>query len=650
MAEKIGAYICSCGTNISENVDVEKVAAEVGKEPGVAVAKTHKLLCSEEGVKFIETEIRENGLERVVVAACSPRQHEKTFQKACGFAGINPYLFQMANIRELCSWITDDPEEATRKSIALTRAAVRRVKFHEPLKALDMECSPDVMVIGAGVAGMSAAMLLAQKGRKVILVEKSPCIGGMTTRYEEVFPNMECATCMLEPRMDEVLHSDRIELMTLSEVDEVLGFFGSFDVKIKKKARYVDVAGCFGCNECIGVCPVNVDNEYNENIDKRAAMYVPYAGALPYVPAIDKKNCLRFKGEECTACADSCGFGAVVFDQEDEIVSRQVGSIIVATGFGLFDCSQLPEFGYKKFDNVITSMELERIISSTGPTDGEVLKKDGNAPQEVSIIHCVGSRDKETCNYCSGVCCMNAMKLAHSLKAKVPDIKVNLLYSDMCLPGDRGQELMDKMLKDGVAFKRVMSPKSIKVSGSNGSLSISYMNAGGVDDSVTSDMVVLSPAIVPGSDTGVLAELLDIDMDSKGFFSKIHAQNEPVSTCLSGVFVAGCAQGPLNVAESAMQGKAAAGEVLSKLIPGEKLELETITAFIDEGACSGCKMCISLCPFKAISFDGDKKVSVVNQVLCRGCGTCVGACPGGAATGNHFSQKQILAEIAGVLK
>jgi heterodisulfide reductase subunit A len=650
MGNRIGVYVCSCGTNISETVDVGRLVGEAGSMEDVVAAKTHSLLCSEEGKQFLEEEIRANELDRVVVAACSPRQHEPTFQKVCAAAGLNPFLMQMTNIRELCSWVTEDPAGATGKASHLLRAAVSRVKFHSPLSAPDVECSPDALVIGAGVAGMEAALLLAQKGRKVTLVEKSPCIGGMLTRYEDVFPGMECATCMLEPKMDEILHRDNIELLTCSEVEEVFGFFGNFKIKIRRRARFIDVNGCFGCNACLDVCPVKVDNEYNEGLDKRGAIYVPYTGALPNVPAIDRENCLRFRGEECSACADACGFGAVVYDQEDEIIERNVGAVVIATGFGMFDCSSVPNLGYGKYDNIVTSLELERIISSTGPTGGNVVLKDGSAPRSVAIVQCVGSRDKAANNYCSGICCMNAMKLSHLLKKKLGNVDARILFSDMCIPGEQGQELFDSSLDEGARFIRVADTKDISVEKKGGSLIVNYRDAAGAAKSDAADMVVLSPAIVPGPDTLKLSALFSVNTDKKGFFAGIHDQMGPVATCLKGVYIAGCAQGPVDIRNSVLQGKAAAGEALSALIPGEKLEVEAITAFINEEVCSGCRICNTMCPFKAISFDEEKGVSVVNEVLCRGCGTCAAACPGAAAVSRHFDKQQIFAEIAGVLR
>jgi len=648
MSARTGVYVCRCGPNISETVDVDRLVQEAGSMPGVAAAASHNLLCSEEGKEFMEKEIAEKGLDRVVVAACSPRDHEPTFRRVCAKAGLNPFCMQMANIRELCSWVTADGTAATDKALHLLRGAVERVHWHTPIEMPDIDCCPDVLVIGAGVAGIEAALLLAQKGRNVTVVEKSPCIGGMATRYEDVAPGMECATCMLEPAMDELLHSDNIELLTMSEVTSSLGFFGNFDVTIRRRARYVIPEACFGCAACYEACPVKVPNEFNEGMDDRGAIFVPYAGALPNVPSIDPASCLRFRGGECDKCAAACGFGAVNFDDEDEIIQKKFGAVVIATGFSLFDCSTLPSLGYGKLDNVINTLELERLVSTTGPTGGESVMKDGSFPAKAVIVQCAGSRNPEAADYCSGTCCLTSLKLARVLKEKRGDADVAIVYSDMCLHGAAGQEFCDRAAEEGVRLVRCEDMKEVSVEDAGG-LSVRFPSPGGAAVSEEAELVVLSPAMAPGSDTERTAELFSLDLDRRGFFAELHSSLDPVSTPVKGIYVAGCAGGPGDIRASAIKAKAAAGEVLSVLVPGEKLEVEAITACIDEELCSGCRICNTLCPYRAISFDEEKCVSVVNELLCRGCGTCAAACPSGAASGRHFDRKQICAEIAGVL-
>ncbi|MFH1540074.1 MAG: CoB--CoM heterodisulfide reductase iron-sulfur subunit A family protein [bacterium] len=644
MEDKIGVYVCRCGTNIAEKIDVDAVVKHFEGIGGSVVVGEHNLICSEEGKAFLEEEIKKKKLKRLVLGACSPRQHEHTFRAVCEKSGINPFLMQMANIRELSAWSTDDPGAATEKAKAMINAALQRAKLQEPLEKREIEVSPDALVVGAGVAGMSAALLLAQKGRKVTLVEKNPCIGGMAVRYEDVFPNLDCAPCMLEPVMDDILHHDNIELLTNSEVEEVTGFLGNFTVKIKKKARYVVADACFGCDACYEPCPVSVPNEFNEGLNERKAIYTPFPGALPNVPVIDTANCVRFKGEECTKCAESCGFGAINYDDKDEVIERAVGGVVLATGFNLLDCSGLDQYGYSKYDNVVTSLELERIISTTGPTEGKV-EVGGKTPKKAAIIHCVGGRSESTRNYCSSTCCQNSLKLSHLLKKNVEGIEVQHIYSDWCLPGKEAQRFFDKVSGEGAKFARVDSTENLKVAGKKGALTITS----GKNKHGPFDLVVLAPAIVPGADTAKLAGMFSVDLDRDGFYTEAHNRINPAATNTEGVFVCGCAQGPKDIQGSVVQGQASAGGILSALVPGQKLELEAATAEIDEELCSGCQVCNSLCPYKAISHDEEKKVSWINEVLCKGCGTCGAACPSGAIKSKHFTKQQIEAEIAGVL-
>jgi heterodisulfide reductase subunit A len=431
MGLKIGVYICSCGTNISENVDIEELTEFSSSLDNVSYVRSHNLLCSEEGKNYLAEDIIREKPDRVVIAACTPKEHEKTFRNILQKAGLNPYLFQMVNLREQVAWVTSGKTDATAKARSYIRAAVGRVALHEPLEKKEIDCNTDVLVIGAGPSGMEAAFMLAKAGRKVTLVEKNSFIGGRVARYEEVFPKMECASCMLEPKMDEILHDENIELMICSEVLEVLGFLGNFVTKINKRATFVDKEKCIGCGACFEACPVRVKNEFEYNLSDRKAIYVPYTGALPNVPVIDEKSCLRFGGqtgvskealdlglitkeefdkfqtaEDCTLCKEACAFDAINYEDEDQVVERNVGGIIAATGFELFDPSVLPQYGYGRIPEVYTSLEFERILAQTGPTGGKLLMKNAREPGSVAIIHCVGSRNKNQRDYCSGVCCL----------------------------------------------------------------------------------------------------------------------------------------------------------------------------------------------------------------------------------------------------
>jgi len=676
MLSKVGVYICRCGTNISENIDIDELVQFSSHLENVAYVKDQALLCSEDGKNFLADDVAKEKPDRVVIVACTPKEHEKTFRNTLLRADFNPYLFQMVNIREQVAWVTADKSKATEKAESYIRAAVKRVTLQEPLEKKEIDCNTDVLVIGAGPAGIEAALLLARAGRKVYLVEKNSFVGGRVARYEEVFPKMECASCMLEPKMDDILHNENIELITSSEVEEVLGYLGNFVVKIKRKATCVDKEKCLGCGACYEPCPVSVRNEFDYHLSDRKAIHVPYTGALPNVPVIDQEHCLRFakmnagvvkealdmglitqeefeefRKQDCTACKEACMFDAIQYDDQEKILERNVGSIILAVGFELFDPSVLPQFGYGKIPEVYTSLEFERILSQTGPTGGKLLMKNTKEPGSIAIIHCVGSRDRKHKEYCSSVCCLYALKFAHFIEKHAPGVKIYDLYADWCVPGKDNQAFLDSLKgNENIKFIHTNLPMNVAVKQGKDTLSLSCIDVSGKENSFAADMVVLCPAITPARDTSQLSEMLLVTRGKDGFFAEGHTKLAPVSTNIEGIFIAGCCQGPKDIQSSIAQGAAAAGQVLSALVPGRKLELDVITAEADESTCAGCMTCIGLCPYKAIMFDKEKKIAVVNTVLCKGCGTCVAACPSGCLKGIHFTTEQIFAEIEEVLK
>ena len=651
---KTGIYFCNCGTNIAEKINADEVQRAVETLPGVAYCKTVDFLCSEEGKNAMEADLRENPVDRVVIAACSPRDHEPTFRRVLLAAGMNPFLMQMVNIREQVAWVTDDPNQATSKAVTGIRAAVARVTEQVPLEKEEMEVSPSVLVIGAGPAGMKAALTLAEAGRSVTLVERSPAIGGMPVRFEELFPDMECAPCMLEPLMAEVLHgehAERIELLTLAEVAEVKGFYGNFIARIRKNPRFVATDVCIGCGECSAVCPVSLKNEFSCGMSERKAIDFPFMGALPNAPYLVPTSCLRWQGEECRACKEACPMGEDVVDFADteEIVEREVGAIILATGADLYDCSPLSNLGYGVLANVHTSYEFERILSSTGPTGGEIVTATGEAPRAIAIVHCAGSLDDEHCSYCSGICCQYAFKFTDLISAKLPEAKVYHFYRELALPGKGAHTLF--------SHARHNEHASLFRYDKLADLAISAMESGDVritngsqgKEKVSADFVILCPPVVPAADAGELARMLDVSRDSYGFFKELHGRLDVAQSTIRGVYLAGSCQEPMDIQRAMLQGMAAAGYALSGLAPGRKLEIEPIYAAVDEEHCAGCRLCITVCPYKAISVSPETGKAVVNAVLCHGCGTCVAACPSGAMTGHHFTNDQIMAEIREVL-
>ena len=651
--EKVGVYVCHCGSNIAGVVDVEEVARWAKEKfPDVEISRDYKFMCSSPGQELIENDIKELGLTKVVVAACSPHLHEKTFRGACNRAGLNPYLFEMASIREHVAWVTKDKVEATIKSKALVSGAIRRVLNHASLEALSVNIDPDTLVVGGGVAGIQAALEIADSGHHVILVEREPSIGGHMAQFDKTFPTLDCSACILTPKMFDVGNHPNITLHTWSEVESVDGYVGNFDIRIRKKATMVTESLCTGCLVCQEKCPKRVtDDVFEVGMAKRKAIYVPFPQAVPNKPVLDTENCLFFQSGKCQVCQKVCPTGAIDYTQQDQILEYKVGNIILATGYDLFDAKRIPQYGYGKLPNVITNLEFERLSNASGPTGGEVLLKDGRKPESIAVIHCVGSRDKNYNEYCSSICCMQSIKFAHIAHERT-GAQVYNFYIDIRTPQKDYEEFYNKVLDEGILFVRGKVGEITDVARlpeEKGKLVVQvYDTLAGIQRRIPVDMVVLSAGLEPRKDAVEVGKLFGIACGAKGWMIERHPKLDPVATMTDGVYIAGCAQGPKDIPASVAQGAAAAARVISKIEQGHVM-MEPIRASINEDQCSGCRICNNMCPFTALTFDEVKAVSVVNQALCQGCGTCVAACPAGAISGTHYSDQQILAQIEGIL-
>jgi len=654
---RIGVYVCHCGSNIAGTVDVEALAKFAEGLPHVALARNYKYMCADPGQELVKRDIVEFGLNRIVVAACSPNLHEPTFRRAAEDAGLNRFLVQIANIREQVAWVTEDKQEALEKAEAHVAAAVHRVAQHEPLQRQFVRITPRAMVVGGGIAGIEAALTLADAGQEVILVEREPSIGGHMAMFDKTFPTLDCAACILTPKMTAVKDHPKIKLLTYSEVEAVSGAVGSYKVKVRRKARYIDEEKCVGCMDCVEQCVFvkpKFPNNFDQGLGLRKPVYMPFPQAVPPVPVIDAGTCLEHAKGKCSQkCVEACGDKeAVILHQEDRIEEHEVGAIIVATGFKTFDPKVMPYYGYGRLPHVYTSLEVERLINAAGPTGGKLLMKDGTAPRRVGIVHCVGSRDKNHHEYCSRVCCMYSLKLAHLVKEK-SDAEVFNFYIDIRTPGKGFEEFYNRVQEEGVHFIRGkvgdVSPAPSVDGEPNKNMIVQ------VDDTllgevrqIECDMVILAVGLEPQPDADDVRRLFGMSCSTEGFFLEKHPKLAPVNTANDGVYLGGTCQGMKDIPDTVAQAGAAAAKALS-LIDCGRIELEPNKAVIDEDRCSGCRVCNNLCPYDAIEYDEEKEVSRVLSELCKGCGTCVAACPAQVIAGIGFTNDQICAEIEGVL-
>jgi heterodisulfide reductase subunit A len=675
---RTGVYICHCGVNIAAAVDVKAVAEFAEGLPCVVVARDYQYMCSDPGQELIKSDIKEYGLTRVVVASCSPRMHEPTFRNACADAGLNPYCFEMANIREQCAWV--HPEGATEKAKDLVASAVAKAALLEPLERKKVGVIPRALVIGGGISGIYAALEIADKGFETYLVEKEPSIGGHMAQLDKTFPTLDCSACILTPKMVEADRHKNVQLFTYSEVKEVKGYIGNYEVRIRKKPRYVDEHKCTGCGECANACLLRgrIPNEFDAGLGKRGAIYVPFPQAVPLAYTVDANRCIYLTKGKCgksPACKEACPADAIDFEQHEEEIEIEVGTIVVATGYELLDPAERPAYGYK-YEEVLTGLEFERLSVASGPTGGKIMIN-GKEPKEVVFISCVGSREREgsvesgmtqdarykmqdsqTSNlkhetskrneYCSRVCCMYIAKQAHLVRDKIPDARVRIIYNDMRAYGKGFEEFYNRVKKEGMEYIRKELEDEVEVikrSEEDDKVIVRTISEREKIE-IEADLVVLANAIVPRKDAGELAKILKITRSGDGFFLEAHPKLRPLDTFTDGIFIAGCCQSPKDIPDSVAQAVGAAIKASIPLMRGE-VEIEPLVASINEDVCVGCGTCEAVCPFDALSLE--EGVMRVNEVVCKGCGSCGSACPSGAISMAHFKDEQIYAQIDGLL-
>ena len=662
--QRIGVFVCWCGSNIAATVDVQAVSDALANEPGVVLSTNYQYMCSQSGQEMIQTAIKEHNLTGIVVCSCSPRMHEATFRKTAQQAGINPYMVEIANIREQCSWVHKDKEIGTEKAIILGRAAIAKVHLNAPLTAGQSPVTKRALVIGGGIAGIQTALDIADAGFEVDIVEKKPTIGGKMTQIDKTFPTLDCAACILTPKMVDVAQNDKIRVFAYSEVEAVKGFVGNFNVTIRKKARFVDETKCTGCGLCTEKCPQKkVPNEFNLGLDNRRAIYIPFAQAVPKIATIDADYCTMLKSGKCGVCSKVCTAGAIDYKQTDELIEEKYGAIVVATGFNPISMDKFDEFAYSKSPDVVTSLEYERLMNAAGPTGGTLLRpSDGTHPKTIVFVQCVGSRcdgGEKGKPYCSKICCMYTAKHAMLTREKYPDTEVYVFYIDVRTPGKNFDEFYRRAVEDyDVHYVKGMVGK---VTPENGKLKVQASDLlGNRQMHIDADMVVLAAAIEPDESARPLATMLTASMDTNDFFTEAHPKLRPVESPTAGVFLSGACQGPKDIPETVAQAGAAAGKVIGLLVK-DHLTCNPCVAKSDEMMCNGCSNCEKVCPYGAISymekeFRGPnrttlvRRVASVNPAVCQGCGACTVACPSGAMDLQGFSNSQIMAEVDAICK
>ena len=652
MSNKIGVFVCHCGINIASTVDVEQLTKYAAGLDGVVVSKDYKYMCSDVGANLIKDSIKKHKLDGIVIACCSPRMHEHTFRGVVEAGGVNGFNLEIANIREQCSWVHEDKARATEKAKILVRGAVTKARLLEPLEPSKVSVTPTAVVIGGGIAGIQASLDLAEEGHKVYLVEKMPSIGGRMAQLDKTFPTLDCSGCILTPKMMEVANHPNIELLTYSEVIGIEGSIGNYKVKIKKKPRYVDLEKCTGCGDCVDACRLKgrVVSEFDMGMGKRSAIYMPFPQAIPLKCTVDSDHCLMLTRGKCGTgplCVEACEADAIDFKQKEEEIEVDVGAILVATGYDVMDPSNLYECGYARSDDVITTLEMERLINSSGPTGGEIVCPSNNEkPSSITFVLCVGSRDETECAWCCRIGCMSALKQVYLLKEKLgDDVEINVCYTDIRSFGKGYEEFYRNIRGLKTNFFRGR-PSEIRNVNNHLKIDIFDTTTNKLFEIIT-DLVVLVPALVPRADADEFARILRISQSGDGFFLEAHPKLRPMDTFTGGIFIAGCCQGPKDIQDTVSMASGAAARA-ANILSKKELESEPLVSCVDEDICSGCSVCVSVCAYSAIEIvkegNGESHAKV-NEALCKGCGACVGACPSGAMQQRGFKDKQILPMI-----
>ena len=653
---KIGVYVCHCGLNIAGTVDVEKVTEYSKKLPNVSVVRDYKYMCSDPGQRMIQGDIKTHKLDRVVIATCSPRMHEETFRKAAAKAGLNPYLVEIVNLREHVSWPhVHEPEKATEKAKALVRMGVARARHLESLKKRKVSVEKSVLVVGGGIAGIQAALDLADAGFRVYLVEKAPSIGGRMAQLDKTFPTLDCSACILTPKMVDVAKHPNVSLMTNTEVVNVKGFVGNFEVLVLKKARYVDEAKCVGCELCVKVCPVKVPDRFNEELGQTRAISIYSPHAVPKVAAINPDYCLRLKArkkEACGKCLQACEAKAIDFEQQPETAQIKVGAVVLAVGSDVFDASAMYEYGYGRFKNVVSNIEFERFSDASGPSNGKIIvPTSGQPPKSIAFLQCVGSRDKRFHEYCCRVGCMVSLKQAILAREKLgKDVDIYVCYNDLRSFGKGYEEFYRRARDLGINFVAGI-PSDVRLA-PDGSLYFDVFERGTNKLlEMHADMVVLANALAPSEDIKQVNRLFHASCSADGFLLEAHPKLRPLECYTAGIFLAGACQGPKDIPDTVAQASGAAAKAIDLLSSGE-IELEPLKAVVDEDLCSGCRVCEGLCPFLAIEIkEKDKNLRAeVIEAMCQGCGLCGAACPTGAIRIQQYGKEQVLAQVGAALQ